>query len=693
MADTADTPKRGKNDALLKQIRERFVYARDAWKDIREEAKTDMRYVSGDPWDPLEKEKRQKNHQPTLVFDEISQFTNQLINDIRQNPRAIKVIPIGAGANDKTAELRGNWIRGIEYRSNAQSAYIAGFQNAVERSYGWWRLETEYESDKSFNQTVLIKRIPNPDTVLCDPDCKELDTSDKQWCFVIDSLTEEKFTQDFPSAQIKSFTDEVVQMAPDWLRDKHVQIAEYWTVDYDDDTLLLLDDGSAVLESQFDNGKTGKHAGRKIEDQREVQVPNVGRYLTNGIEILRNPGQAQDREQWPGRWIPLIPVFGKELWVDEGGGSKRMLMSLVRLARDPYMYMCWIRSKEAAAIKITPDVPFIGAKGQFVDPEAWANISDEPRAYLEYDPHAGESNEALPPPQRPTYTPAVQPLEIAAESARRHIQAAMGSSPLPTDAQRVNEKSGAALKRIEQSEDTGTYHFINNYERAIEFTGRQLNDLWQKLIDTPRALPTRKPDGTHEVVQLTQQDIDAAAGEHEVTISTGPSFQSQREEASEFADALVGTPFAPLVADLIVKMKNLGPIGDEIAARLTPPQFANGQNIPPQLQGLLGQSQQTIQALQAEVQKLLQDKQAKVIEQEYALQRTKEDNATKVLIAEIETKAQNDADRAKWEVEVWKEVHRSAAEEARAAVQELHERRMAEMQPKKEATESVGVTQ
>jgi hypothetical protein len=43
---------------------------------------------------------------------------------------------------------------------------------------------------------------------------------------------------------------------------------------------------------------------------------------------------------------------------------------------------------------------------------------------------------------RQPYEPPIQAFEIGAESARRGIQAAMGWSALPTDAQRINNKSG-----------------------------------------------------------------------------------------------------------------------------------------------------------------------------------------------------------------------------------------------------------
>src|ERR1700743_604893 len=139
------------DERILAECRDRFDYCKDQWEDIRNEAKADMKYVALDPW-PEEEKLQRKGVRPCLVMDEYGQYANQVINDVRQNKRAIQVEPEGFGANDKTAELIGDLFRNIEYESNAQSAYICGFENMLNRSYGGWIVRRRYVNDKSFNQ-------------------------------------------------------------------------------------------------------------------------------------------------------------------------------------------------------------------------------------------------------------------------------------------------------------------------------------------------------------------------------------------------------------------------------------------------------------------------------------------------------------------------------------------------------------
>jgi hypothetical protein len=669
-------------DKLIDEIRENYHYASESWRDIRSEAARDMRYLAGDPWKPEEKKAREDANRPFLALDELNQFVNQLVNDVRQSPRSAKVTPNGQGSSDKTAEVREEWIRAVEYRSHAQAAYITGFQSAVERSYGFWRISTEYAGEQSFDQDAVIRRIPNADSVVMDPDAKELDFSDASFCFLLEWKKKSAFKREWPKAKPVSFAADE-QLALAWERDEHVLVAEYWKVLLEKRRLLLIQAQEGPLALFEDELPEERREGLQVLRERDVMARRVVQYFTNGSEVL-------EENEWLGNWIPIIGCVGKEMWLETNGTAKRMLMSLVRLARDPYMLYCYYRTCEAELVAMTPKTPFIGAKGQFEGMrEEWSTVNQVPRGYLEYNPVIDQASQTpLPPPQRPSYVPAIQPLELGAESARRAIQAAMGSSPMPTAALRRNEKSGVALERIDQAEDLGTFHFIHNYELALEFTGRQLEDLFGKLMDTPRDVHVRKADGETRVVRVNDpaasENFDASAGRHDVNISIGPSYQSQREAAADFADSLAANPQVfPLIADLVVKMKGLGPIGDEIADRLRPPQFstAPGQEpLPPAFAAAISQARMTIQQLQQQLAQLLEERRAKTIDLQAGMLRDQRDNETRIAIAEIQTKSQEQSVRDKITSEIWRELHRSAHEAGQDAVSMLHELRMAHEQ-------------
>ena len=695
---------------ILQEIRDEFEYYENEWRDIREEAKKDMRYIAGDPWDPNEKQIRKDADRPCLAFDELSQFVNQLLNDPKQNPRAIKINPKGDGANATTAHVRESLIRDIQYNSRAQAAFTTGFQGSVQRSYGFWRAGSRYMLDgtgyeegdtdrgstdlnRLMQQELYIGRIPNPDSVLIHPNYKELDASDMAGCFVVDKMRKEDFKKKYSWAKVTDFTANDSELAPQWIDSQDVMVAEYWKVDTELKTLYLVDAKGGPLAMWKDELPKDFNKSR-IKRERKVDFRKVIQYETNGVEILN-----ETEVKIP--WIPIIPCFGEELWLDESNGSRRHLYSLIRRARDPYMYYCFIRSSQAELVGMTPKTPWIGVTGQFeTNKDDWQMANKIPKAYLQYDMVLDSTGAALPPPQRQPYDPQIQGLEILAEGARRAIQAAMGITPLPTAAQRNNEKSGIALQQIDSQEDRGSFGFIDNYNIALEHTGRVLNAWVPIVYDTPMEVGVREADESHRVIRINDPDYqepddngqpvkthyDAETGEHGVTVSTGPNFESQREESSDFVNLLIQhIDVLPIMPDakahllsLAVKLKNIGPLGDEISEIIYPPpdKMAQQQQMQ-QGQMALQQSAQVIQELQAELQKLQLEKAGKVIQGETQKQIQTMKNDIDVLKALLASKQDIATQEMEMFKQFWVENHGAAHELGMQAVDQQHQAAMA----------------
>jgi hypothetical protein len=667
---------RSSDEALLREIRERYRYASDAWEDIRKERQKDLRYICGDPWEADDRKAREAAGRPVVNHDELNQYVNQAVNNLRQNKRGIKVEPGGNGADGNSAELRQDIIRTVEYRSKAQQAYLRAAQDMLEGSYGFFRIGRKYVIDDpadddphAFDQEITVGAIPNPDSVLYSPDVKEPDWSDAGWCFVVEPLATEEFLRQWPNAQKRDFTAEDLRVAKDWVSDKTVLVAEYWKV--------------IVTERELNRGKKS----RKKKSYRVVQ------YMTNGLEIL-------DEIEHPGKEIPIPVVIGLERYLDEGSGPKRKLFSLCRLARDPQMSLAYLNSQETEEAGLSPKVPYIGYTGQFeTDADAWEELNRVPRSFVQADPVTDSTGQqTLPLPQRQAFTPNFQEYEVAKDSCRRAIQAAMGIAPLPTAAQRNNEKSGIAIERIQTQEAIGSYHFTAGYERAIERAGR-IADSWIKPIyDNKREMGLRKPDDSHKVVTINtaepylnqkgeQEHYPVGDGDHDVTVSAGPSYDSQREAVGEFLDTLIENlqtlpippPAAAKLLALAIQMKELGPKGDQMAEIISPSDTTQAQ----QLQGLQAQLQQQSAAMaemQGQFQRLLVEKQGKVIDNEYALKLKEMDIQAKLAIAEIETKAQNVSERLAFVEEFIQQQHSQAHEAGMQAQDHAHERALAQQQ-------------
>ena len=110
--DRKPTPRSG-DEELLREIRDRYKYASDAWEEIRKERQKDMRYICGNPWDDKDRKVREDAGRPVVNHDELNQYVNQAVNNLRQNKRGIKVEPGGNGADGKSAGVRQDIIRTV----------------------------------------------------------------------------------------------------------------------------------------------------------------------------------------------------------------------------------------------------------------------------------------------------------------------------------------------------------------------------------------------------------------------------------------------------------------------------------------------------------------------------------------------------------------------------------------------------
>jgi hypothetical protein len=432
-------PKNKRDDSKkLQEIREAFTRYRTYWKPIYEDGKKDMDCLTPGvgPWDPQERESRKDAGRQCLTLDELHQYVNQLINDVRMNKIGIKVDPKGNGATSLTASTRQGIIRNIEFESNAQTAYTTAFEGAAQRGYGFAKVITEFASPDSWDQVIKIVRIPNPDTVLMDPNCVEATCSDAEGCFVFTAMRKADFKRKYPTAQKTSFTADDQKFAPDWFPGDDIIVAEWWEIEKTYRTLLclpaeaigLLPEGKEPpqLESVMVDGEE-KQAVSLYEDElpkhnfkpykkRKCEERKLVQYITNGVEILETNPQA-------GKYIRIIPCFGKEMFVTETGGSKRKYLSLIRLARDAFMYYCFLRTQQAEEAQMTPKVPWVGFEGQFDGHEdEWASAHKVPIGYLQAKPLLDATGQnVLPLPTRPQFTPNFLAYEAACEvSQARH---------------------------------------------------------------------------------------------------------------------------------------------------------------------------------------------------------------------------------------------------------------------------------
>lgn len=587
---------------IIEEAREHYALAQESESENRSRYVDDMRFARlGEQWPERVKLDREREGRPVLTINRMPSFARQVINDSRQNRPSIKVHPADSAADVRTAEVISGLIRNVEVTSNADVAYDTAVECAVYGGWGYIRIATDYAHDDSFDMDICIKRVVNPLTIYGDPTSETADSSDWNSAFVTELLDDDEFESKYKGADAVSFDADSHDAADS---DEQVRIAEFWQREEEPTKLLKLSNGLILPEKRFiENAEVFAAAGIQVVGERDSKTHKVTQRILSGSEVL-------EETVWPGRFIPIVPVYGEEVHIE----GKRYWKSLIHDAKDAQRMMNYWRTASTELVALAPKSPWIGPKGfANADPSKWATANTRTHSYLEYSGPVA--------PQRiPFMGPDGGALQEAL-NASDDMKAITGIYDASLGA-RSNETSGRAIMARQREGDVGTFHFQDNLSRAIRHCGRILIDLIPSVYSGPRVVRVMGEDSKPKNVQVNQEQpqpdgsvmmLDLTAGKYDLTVSAGPGFTSRREEAANQMTEFIRVfpAAAPALGDLLAK--NLDwPQADEVAKRLQammPPQMQGQDPRMQQAQQQMQQMGQIINQLKQQLQQVQADKQ------------------------------------------------------------------------------------
>ena len=634
----------GENDAEAQQQEElrvflqaaqsRFKTVVDAESMLRQNMLEDLEFRASEQWPDNIKSMREQDNRPCLTINRIPQFIRQVTNNQRASRPAVQVHPAGNVANVELSEVVQGIVRHIEDRSDADVAYTTAGDHQVTMGRGYVRVVTDYIDDDpgSLNQEVKIKRVSNPFSIYMDPTAQSPDASDARYAFVVEDIPIAEYRFRFPDSELAELSEftAVGNQKPEWMPEGNIRIAEYFYIEETREEMVLVLGQQRYPKALMQSTDPAElPPGVTIIAEREVTTRTVKWALINAVEVLQGNELGTAGKEWPGKYIPIVPVLGDEINMN-GVTDYR---GIVRDAKDPQrMYNYWV-SAETELIALAPRAPIVGAEGQFEGHESkWrtANVRNYP--YLEYKPRT-IGGQLAPPPQRQTWEPPIQAMTAAIAQSDNDLKSTGGFNDASLGVRGAQE-SGKAIRSRQQQDEMANSHYLDNLARAIRQVGRIIVDLIPRIYDTARVMringidekprtvmvysgPDNQPNEEQEeqVPASVERIYDVASQQYDVTISVGPSFQTRRQEA---LDSLVQFVQAypdvfPMIGDLLAENMDW-PGAQQVAARLKkslPPNLQDDidqSEIPPQvqakMQGIEKQLKQVMQAYQQAKQAL-----------------------------------------------------------------------------------------
>jgi len=598
-------------DSRIEDAKQFLRLCSDADSNNRSEALEDLKFAAGDQWPVEIQNSRVLEARPCLTINKLDPYVRQITNQIRQQRPRIKVHGMNNQSDEKVAEILTGIMRHIETQSNADHAYDNAVDFSVRMGWGYWRVTHDYVSDDSFDQEIYIKAIDNPFTVYFDPNSVAPDGSDAEKCLITTVMTKEAFRKEYPNADdMQGFSSRGTgDNNAEWVTREDIRVAEYFYTERKKVKLVLLSDGTHAYQDELPSEEELAMAGVTIVSRRDSVKKYIRWCKVTAMEVL-------EEGTWAGRYIPIIPVYGQQLVVED----KRKKYGIVRMAKDPQrMYNFW-QTSLTETVALAPKAKWLLAEGQDEGHEnEWAQANIKAMPVLRYKQTDTEGRPA-PPPTRLQPEPPPAGVMTAVQGMDRDLQTVVGifdPSQLPQ-----GNVSGKALQGQQQQVDMVNFHFYDNLTRSIAFTGKIILDLVPKIYDSERVMRIIGDDGKPDLVEINKRQLDeqgvesilndVTVGQYDVVMDTGPGFNSKRQEAVEaMTTVMAADPQLMQVAgDLLFRNMDFpgaDVIADRLAAANPLAQIDDKADIPPQVQMQLAQSQQTIQQLQQQIQAMALD--------------------------------------------------------------------------------------
>lgn len=582
------------DDDIIDECRRRFQLAQEAEAVSREQGIYDKKFLNGDQWETPVRNDRTLSDRPCLTINITAAVRNRVVNACRENRPRIKVHPVGDGADVQTAKLRDGLIRAIENDSNADYAYDCAVENAIDMGWGYLGLDGEFEEPDSFDQVIKVIGFANPFICYRDPASRMPDGSDMRWFVETTMMRREEYRQKFGNLDQDGWSwmgrgDNIAN----WSNKEEIRVAKYWRIETKLETIVKLSDGRAMRESELFSDEAMEALGLSVTATRRSPIPSVKCYLLTATKIL-------ERREYPGKYIPRVPVYGRIADID----GKIELKGMIRDLRDPARLYNYAQTAKTEAYAMQPKAPWLMAEGQEDGFESeWRDANRKAFPFLRYKPVVGPDGGLLPPPQRQMPPQPNAGFAEWGESTKSDFFHVAGMPHEPNQDVKGEVVSGVALRKRQGLSDISHYDFYDNLTRSLKHLGRIMLEWIPTYYDTERQIRIVREDGTVDQMKINSDPKTAMTqGKYEVVVDTGPSYQTKREESAEAMMELLGTPLGEMVShtsgDLIVRamdFPNADSVADRLVAAIPAAQMDKHSNLDPKAQAIIAGLQQQLQ--------------------------------------------------------------------------------------------------
>jgi len=527
-----------------------FDKIQSATRDEREQSLRDRRFcfIAGAQWEG--DLAAQFDNKPKFEFNKIALSNDRVESEYRNNRITVDFISKDGKDRADLADLCDGLYRADEQDSEADEAYDNAFTEAMAGGMGAWRLRAELEDDEDEEderQRICIEPIFDADnTVYFDLNAKRQDKRDAKRCYVLTAMSPEAYEEEY-GEDPSSWPNEVANTEFDWATPEVVFVAELYKIEEVEEIVQIWQDidgtETRYRQSEFDENpefeKELTAKGSKFIEAKSVEKKKCHKYVMSGSRVLEDCGFIA------GSCIPIVPVYGKRVFVD----NVERFQGRVRQPKDAQRLKNMQLSKLAEISALSSvSKPIVTPEQIAGHEETWANDNIENYAYLLLNPIKNEDGqEQAAGPVGYTNVPVIPPAMAALlQMTEMDMKEMLGNQE--AGEQVVSNVSGKAVELIQGRIDMQAFIYMSNMAKAMKRSG----EIWLSMardiyVEDGRTMRTLKEDGTTSLVKLNEKTVDEnqqivskndlSNAKFQIYASVGPSSDSKR---SALVRALTG---------------------------------------------------------------------------------------------------------------------------------------------------------
>lgn len=447
-------------------------------------------------------------------------------------------------------------LRSIFDEANHNGCSYEVYADILSGGFSAMKVWTDYQHEKSFDQTIKIGRVYDPTLVGFDPLAVLPHKGDGRYCFELIPKTKEEFQVKYPDIDLSTIKFSKNLQGFNWSyqnqQEEILLLCDYYVKKKKSKKLVRLSNGHTLLSEEYQKlSQYWQETGRldqipHIVEERITSLETIHRYRLIESTVLSH-------EETSYQFLPIVYVDGNSIRLSNNSQTKQVTR--------PYVYHAIGNQKlknfagQCLANELENMVMHKWKVAAESIPEKYLEAYTNPQkasvlvynAFLE----GSQGTIPLPPPQEVGRVSAPPEIIQTFTSADSTMQSILGSYDASLGINN-NQLSGVAIVEGATQSNAAAMPYVVSFLQSLNQVAQIIIDLIPKYYVTPRTLPITLADGKRSSALINQQggiDLKYRSEQLEVSINAGVNFAIQKSRALQQIIALMQA--SPLFAHFI----------------------------------------------------------------------------------------------------------------------------------------------